>query len=156
MGFVECMKDWCWKTDQREALEHALAVSYTTSRRRAAQLREHARIAPQKPAVESLQSMAADEDRQCEELKNEILVLGGSVVDPETRPVDFGGINHWRRLVADLEAHRNAALRYKTLATTFALSPSTAEFFERLSTEEFVHSERLRDLLAWADPHAVD
>ena len=57
----------------------------------------------------------------------------------------------------DLEAHRLSARRLRELAVHFAESlPTTAALFDELCREEVTHCERLRTLIARADPQALD
>ena len=121
-------------TTQSEAIE-ALTQCYIDCVTRARQLVRHADMAPQEHAARALRELAADEEAQAERLREA----------------------HWARLVQDLEAHRTSMRRLRELAIRFAEElPSTANLFDEMSREEFAHAERLRALIARADPQAID
>lgn len=124
---------------------------------RAAQLRRHADMAPQAYSIEGLQQLAAEEEQQAERLRNALRADGQMVPTISSQPLPPGALNHWSRLVQDLEAHRQSARRLRELAIHFAEAmPSTATLFDDLCREEMVHCERLRALIARADPQALD
>jgi len=124
---------------------------------RARQLRRHAEVAPQAHGVEGLTELAAAEEAQAERLRDALRAAAQALPPiPSSSPAP-GALNHWARLVQDLEAHRASARRLRELAVHFAETlPDTATLFDDLCREEQLHCERLRGLIARADPQALD
>ena len=140
-----------------EQLAVALRQSYLDCARRAAHLLQHAEMAPQPQSAEALKRLAADEEEQRRRLQQTIEAAGTPVPPVAPEPPARGALNHWARLVQDLEAHWVAVQRFRELAMHFAeLFPKTAGLFEMLCREEAAHCEDLRALIARADPHALD
>lgn len=143
------------------ATEHdakeALLQCYADCVARARQLARHAEMAPQPHAVEGLRELAAAEHKQAERLREALRVSG--VVPPTVSDAALppGALNHWARLVQDLEDHRGSAKQLRELTMQFAETlPDTAALLDELCREEQVHCERLRGLIARADPQALD
>jgi hypothetical protein len=135
----------------------ALAQSYCDCARRAAQLLRHAGMAPQRQSAEALKQLATAEEGQRDRLRQAIEATGAPVPPVASEPLPRGALNHWARLVQDLEAHRGAVQRFRELAMRFAESfPRTAGLFDELCREEAAHCEDLRALIARADPQALD
>jgi hypothetical protein len=135
----------------------ALSECHRSAVTRSRQLAAHAEIAPQDQSAESLRELAVAEEQQVARLSAALCSSGAAVPPvPEAAP-PAGALNHWARLVQDLEAHRRSMRRLRELSTRFAESlPSTAELFDDLCHEEAGHCERLRELIARADPQALD
>lgn len=134
----------------------ALRESYLDCTRRAAQLARHAEMAPQAYSIEGLKELADEEGEQRDRLRQALEAAGAPIPSPVDAP-QRGALNHWARLVQDLEAHRMAAQRFRERAMRFAESlPKTAGLFEALCQEEVAHCEDLRRLIARADPQAID
>ena len=124
---------------------------------RASQLSRHAEMAPQSQSAEGLAELAAAEGRQAERLREALQAIGETVpmMPPALLPV--GALNHWARLVQDLDLHRASAQSLRELAGHFAETlPDTAALFDEMCREEQTHCERLRGLIARADPQAID
>ena len=135
----------------------ALRQCYEECATRAAQLSRHAAMAPQAQSTEGLAELANAEAKQAERLRAALRAAGEAVAPPAATPLPHGALNHWARLVQDLEAHRASTLRLRELAVHFAETlPETAALFDDLCREEHVHCERLRGLIARADPQALD
>lgn len=136
----------------------ALLDAYAGSARRAAQLREHAEIAPHENSAAILRDLAGAEDQQVRRLREAMQGLritppGSAVADRD--PVT--GQSHWVRVVQDLEEHRRAVQKYREAAIKLAeAAPALATLFEELSQEEYAHCEILRGLVARADPQALN
>jgi hypothetical protein len=134
-----------------------LQACYVGGVQRARQLGQHAEMAPQAYATEGLQNLVAAEEKQTERLRDALRAANAPVPTVPTESLPPGAQNHWARLVQDLEAHRTSARRLRELAVHFAESlPSTAELLDQLCREEMDHCERLRTLIARADPQALD
>lgn len=135
----------------------ALRRGYVDCVTRARQLRRHAEMAPQAHGVEGLTELAAAEEAQAERLREALRAAGQALPTVPAAAPPSGALNHWGRLVRDLEAHRASARRLRELAVQFAETlPDTAALFDDLCREEQVHCERLRGLIARADPQALD
>ena len=131
--------------------------NYLACVERGHQLRRHAELAPQAQAAEGLAALAAAEEQQAARLREALRALGENPPTFSGTSQPHGALNHWGRLVHDLEAHRLAARRLRELATHFAESqPETAQLFDTLCREEMGHCEQLRELIARADPQALD
>jgi hypothetical protein len=135
----------------------ALRACYVDGVARARQLRRHAEMAPQAQSVEGLTELAAAEEAQAERLRDALRAAGQALPTVSSAAPGSGALNHWARLVQDLEAHRTSARRLRELAVHFAETlPDTATLFDDLCREEQLHCERLRGLIARADPQALD
>jgi hypothetical protein len=140
-----------------EEVAPALAQSYLDCARRAAQLLRHAEMAPQQQSAEALRQLAAAEEKQRDRLRQALEAAGAPVPPAAPEPLPHGALNHWARLVQDLEAHQGAVQRCRELAIRFAEPfPKTAGLLEALCREEVAHCEDLRALIARADPQALD
>jgi len=135
----------------------ALRQCYVDCVARADQLSRHAEMAPQAQAAEGLAELAAAEGKQAERLRDALRAAGQPVSTAPAASLPPGALNHWARLVQDLEAHRLSTQGLRELAVHFAETlPDTAALFDELCREEHVHCERLRGLIARADPQALD
>jgi hypothetical protein len=134
-----------------------LQACYVGGVQRARQLGRHAEMAPQAYATDGLQDLATAEEKQTERLRDALRAANAPVPTVPTESLPPGALNHWARLIQDLEAHRASARQLRELTVHFAESlPSTAELFDQLCREEMDHCERLRTLIARADPQALD
>ena len=135
----------------------ALTQCYVECLQRARRLARHVELAPHEYSAEALKELAAAEEAQAGRLLDALRAadaVAPNVPDPSPLP---GALNLWGRLVQDLEAHRSSARRLRELAVHFAESlPTTAALFDELCREESTHCERLRTLIARADPQALD
>jgi hypothetical protein len=135
----------------------ALTQCYRECTQRARRLARHAESAPHEFSASALRELAAAEAAQADRLQDALRAAGAAVPtvpDPSALP---GALNLWGRLVQDLEAHRDSTRRYRELAVHFAESlPATAGLFDDLSREDALHGERLRGLIARADPQALN
>lgn len=114
-------------------------------------------MAPQQQSAEVLKQLAAAEEEQRDRLRQALEAAGVPVPPAAPEPLPRGALNHWARLVQDLEAQRGAVQRFRELAIRFAESfPQTAGLFDALCREEAAHCEDLRALIARADPQALD
>jgi len=135
----------------------ALTQCYVDCVTRTRQLDRHAEMAPQEHAARGLRELAVDEAAQADRLLGALRAANAPVPDVPGVSLPLGATNHWARLVQDLEAHRISMRRLRELAIHFSQElPSTANLFDGTSREEFAHAERLRALIARADPQAID
>jgi hypothetical protein len=135
----------------------ALTHCYVECVQRARRLAGHADLAPHAYSAEALRELAEAEDTQAGRVRDALHAVGAEVPNLPDAPPLSGAPNLWGRLVQDLEAHRTSARRLRELAVHFAESlPTTAALFDELCREESTHCERLRTLIARADPQALD
>jgi len=159
MGVLNKLSRWVTGSTvgaQREATA-ALGLCYVAGVQRARQLHRHSAMAPHTYSADALAELAAAEETQAQRWRDALGAAGIPVppVPPEV-PL-HGALNHWGRLVQDLEGHRAAVQRLRELAIHFAEElPSTSALFDEICREEAVHCERLRTLIARADPQALD
>ncbi len=135
----------------------ALQQSYVDCVSRARQLARHAEMAPQAYGTEGLRELTAAEEQQADRLRTALRAAQAPIPSVAAEPLSGHALNHWGRLVQDLELHRASMRRLRELAVHFAEAlPATAELFDELCREETAHCERLRALIARADPQALD
>jgi hypothetical protein len=157
MGFLDKLSRIVTGGGAAQEATEALRQCCIGSVQRARQLRRHADLAPQAYSHEGLADLAAAEEKQAERLRETLQSTGTAIPAVPADPSAPGALNHWRRLVHDLEAHRLSARRLRELAVHFAETlPATAQLFDALCREETTHCERLRTLIARADPQALD
>jgi hypothetical protein len=135
----------------------ALTECYVDCLTRARQLAQHAEMAPQDYSTAALNELAAAEEAQAQRLRQALQAVEAEIPAARNGALPAGALNHWARLVQDLEAHRRSMRRLRELAIHFAETfPSTAQLFDDMCREESTHCERLRTLIARADPQALD
>jgi ribonuclease D len=122
----------------------------------ARQLARHAELAPHNHAANRLGELADEDQRQASRLAEALRAAGQNVPNVPDTP-SAGAPNYWARLVQDLESHRRAVRRLRELTTHFAeRNPSVSALFEELGRDEMAHCDALRELIARADPQALN
>ncbi len=144
----------------RNAIEDPAAIlreAYQDAYERMYMLQEHADLAPQEHSRQALESLAQGARQQIERLRSALRERDIGL-DPQPSPAaPRASMSHWERLVQDLERHQASSARLRDFAIEFASShPSVAEFLRRLCEEDARTCERLRSLIARADPQALD
>jgi len=135
----------------------ALGQCYVECTQRARRMAHHADLAPHEYSAEALKELAAADNAQAERVRDALQAVAAKVPTVPDLPPLAGARNLWGRLVHDLDAHRASTQRLRELAVHFAERlPTTAALFDQLYHEEAMHSERLRALIARADPQALD
>jgi len=139
--------------DPTEVLRQVYADAYE----RMLLLRQHADLAPQDYGRQGLETLARAAGQQVERIRALLRERGiGLLPNPPTPPIQ-PSTNHWARIVRDLERHQALSGRLRELALEFTDShPSVAAFLGRLCEEDARTCERLRALIARADPQALD
>jgi hypothetical protein len=159
MGVLDTLSRWVIRGTaavQRDATA-ALARSYSDCAQRARQLHRHSEMAPHTYSAEALAELASAEESLAQRWREGLEAVGAPLPTIGAEPPQRGALNHWGRLVQDLEAHRAAVQRLRELAVHFAEElPATSTLFDEACHEESVHCERLRTLIARADPQALD
>lgn len=143
-------------SDAVEDPSEVLVEAHADAVERMLLLQQHAEMSPQEYSRTGLQALAEAARTQVDSLRN-ALRERGLRVPPEPPALAAGGtVNHWARLVLDLERHRSSSRRLRELAVQFADShPSVASFLDQLCQQDLRTCERLRALIARADPQAA-
>ncbi len=113
-------------------------------------------LAPTAGAEAELRALAQEDEAIAAELQEQLTALGGSspAADEVAPPA---ALNHWGRVVAAVDQHRISRDQFlETAARLGETAPGLAPLFERLSRAEEAHMTRLRNLVARADPQALD
>lgn len=135
----------------------ALASAYRLCVMRAERLQMDSEEAPQESSRVVLRDLAVAEQAQAERLLAALTAAGVPRPDIEPLESQTGTLNHWGRLVGALEAHRQSVQLYREYAVRLADSaPTVGVLMRELCDEETHHCERLRDLIARADPQALN
>lgn len=134
----------------------ALRAAYEAAAKRTRLLVLHSELAPQESSAEVLKELAERSRRQEAQLASALRELGHPLAEGPAREVDTNQ-NHWQRLVLDLDLQRAAIddLREVALASSNR-APRRAALFEQLCRDCEGIRDRLRALIARADPHAHD
>lgn len=124
---------------------------------RAAVLERDAAVAPGPGSRTDLLELARVEKDLAERLWEALVERGRDIRPPVEVPAPTPARSHWARLVEALEAHRAAVQHCRDLSIRLAdASPATAAVFAALSQAQSRLCERLRGLIARADPQAID
>jgi hypothetical protein len=151
-----------WVTGSRRPIVMHEAIpelqrAHDALRQRAAQMRQHAETAPNHLSQEELRRLADEDEAEAGNLAAAIANLGAQPAKRFREPMPAGTLNHWGRLVQDLEAHRVAIRALREEAIHFADTvPEASEAFERACQAEDAHAVRIRNLIARTDPQALD
>lgn len=144
-----------------DATKDATAVlrdTYADAVRRLQLVERHAVLAPQDYSRKGLELVAESARRQVEVVRAELRRRSAELpleLAADTAPA--AATNHWGRLLQDLELHRGAAQRLRELAFHFAeVDADLSKVLEELCQENLRSCERLRELIARADPQALD
>jgi hypothetical protein len=143
--------------DEEAGLGEALGMLYRGFTERAQQLERHAGAAPTAQAESALRGLAAEDESMASRLRGAIQTAGFPVPVALPPPSTPEGPSHWARLTNDLELHRQAFRRLREAAIEAAADrPQLQALLEALGYEEQRHAERLRGLIARADPQALN
>lgn len=144
----------------RDAIEdptEILRQTHSDAIERMRLLQQHAERAPQAYSQRALRNLAQAAAGQIERIRTVLREQDIGLLPEPANPPITGSTNHWERLVRDLERHQASSGRLREWAVQFADShPSVGEFLEQLSQEDARTCERLRALIARADPQALD
>lgn len=135
----------------------ALQEAYVGLVTRAGWLARNAERAPQALSRDALQRLSVAETAMAERVAAVLRGAGRIVSAPTDTPRPAGGLNHWRRLVQTLDAHRAAERDTREFCVQFAEThPTVVALFDELCRTERSHVIALRGLIARADPLALD
>lgn len=121
-------------------------------------LTRHAALAPHERAARELQSLA-EEDERAASLAASRLAAGQGPVPllVQERAAPDAGLNHWKRLCEDLATHLDVLSKIELARRQAPKAPSDlGSMVDRVARQEETHVRRLRDLIARADPHALE
>jgi hypothetical protein len=138
-----------------ELAEHLEAI-HRGSADRAARLAAAAAAAPHAGAARELDALAAGERALAASVAEALAAHGGR---PATAAVvsEGAGRNHWARLVGVLDACRDSHDEIvRLMPRLIALDPSIAGLVDALTRRLDAEIAELRNLIARADPQAVD
>ena len=134
----------------------ALRQTYVDAFERLALLELHTELAPQEYSRQALASLAAATRQQIDRIRGLLRQRGVGLPSLQTANRSTS-LNHWARLVQDLELHRGSTRRLRELCVHLAdADEEVSTFFDDLSQEDYHSCERLRGLIARADPQALD
>jgi rubrerythrin len=135
----------------------ALQDAYVGAVTRARLLARNAERAPQSHSRDALQRLGAAEAAAAARIADVLRSAGCVVAAPTDAPQPPGGLNHWRRMVQLLEAHRAAEQDARELSVRLAEAhPAVATVFDELRAGEQARAQELRALIARADALALD
>ena len=139
-------------------IRRELAGYHLGFQERARRMAAHAALTPSATCEEELSALAADHERLAHQLGAAMTQRGVDV--PSAPPRDAAAppaINHWARLVQDLQGVRRARDALLEAATRIGdIDPPLGELLGALSRECEAHAIRLRGLIARADPQALN
>jgi len=142
--------------DSDATVARELAALQLLLLRNAERMTVHAGQAPSPPARSGLSALAAEDADSAVRLHRLLTELGGPIpLVHAKKPEQSPAASHWARLCQDLDGHL-AALARLNAARIRVDSPDLQTRIEHLATREQNHVKRLRDLIARADPHALN
>lgn len=135
-----------------------LRQAYAGAVQRLALLEQHAEASPQEYSRKGLSTLAKSTRRQVDAIRSVLRQRGvGLPPEPPALPPSSASMSHWARLVQDLDLHRASVKRLRELAFRFNdTDPIIAQFLQQLCQEDLRSCERLRVLIARADPQALN
>lgn len=134
-----------------------LRLIYTDLLRQSRRLAHSAGLATDPGLERSLRALADEDGQQAARLRDKLIEAGALPPPPLTERVLSAGASQWARLVDVLELHRETRNRLvEATAHWMRERPALGEFLEKMTVREEQHILRLRDLIAHADPQAID
>jgi hypothetical protein len=135
-------------------LRRELRAAYLETLRVARQLREHAGRMPYPAMATEVERLAAEADGHVAELAAALRGLGGDA-DRDVAAVPREGRNAWARLTTDLADLQSLHRHYTEMALHYDVDfPDVAGTLDRLARVTVRMEQRVRALIARADPHA--
>jgi hypothetical protein len=134
-----------------------LVACHTRLIKRWRALEQCASLAPTDSVEGELTSLAAEERSMAERLATALAEAGVPAPRAHEEPPSLAGNNHWARLTRSLDDHRAARRNFLELSIRLSdIDRQLANVLRDLCAEEVAHLERLRDMIARADPQALD
>jgi hypothetical protein len=157
MSWAEKIKGWAGGQASTRAGADLTALALDIERQ-AGRLARHAEMAPNEAAAVELSRIAAELSEIAAQLR--AALPDGAPASPlpaeEEGPIP-SGLNHWARIVRDLQSMRSERDRLFDAGQALdADDPKLAAILDRLSAEVEARILRLRALVARADPQSLD
>jgi hypothetical protein len=154
MSWAEKLKGWAWGEPQRNESTD-LRQLWVDLDRQAHRLARHAKLAPNEAAEMELCRMAAEQSAIADKLRDGV----GDKVDspPPVETAPPASLNHWARLVQDLEHMRSQRDRlFDAAKERDADDLPLSELLDELAQRIEVQLSRLRALIARADAQSLN
>ncbi len=143
--------------DPQSTLIAELQTLHQRSAERAARLAAYAAQAPTAGAERELQQLAAGEATLTTALADALTERGASAASAPAPLLNGATRNHWGRVVAAMDSCRHAHDQLvRATANLIALDPSVAGLLNAISRNLDSEIAALRELVARADPHALN
>lgn len=137
------------------SLRHEIASLRQGMLASAERLARHARSAPNLAAERHLARLGEEDRKLAADLGEALRAFGTVLPGTSAGEGEIDGLNHWARLCQNLEHHAAVVGRLVELANR-ADDPSLAGSLRQIAASEERHVAELRDLIARADPQALD
>lgn len=145
-----------WFQSEHEVVAGELQTLHAEYRRLSHQLESHAEVAPYPHVGDRLQEILQAEDANARRVQERLAALGRHLREEGVGQIR-GGRNSWERLVVTLEDYRALLRRLSALWVRWDDEhPEDAALVRNLRDSAVEHREALVDLVARADPHAID
>lgn len=145
-----------WFKRESERLADGLEVAHDEIVRLARQIESHAEVAPYPQVAERLKRISGDEERNARHLADRLMKLGRQ---PSTavRGALRTGSNSWERMVRDSEDYRGLLRQLSQLWVRWDDESADDAAVIRVVLDAATRNrDALNDLVARADPHALD
>jgi|SRR6185369_11475318 len=143
--------------DPQGALVAELRTLHQRSAERAERFAAYAAQAPTPGAERELQQLAAGEATLTSALAQALTERGATAVPAPSPLLNGATQNHWARIVAAMDRSRQAHDELvRAMANLVALDPSVAGLLDALSRNLDAELIALREIVARADPHALN
>ncbi len=158
MGVLETIAKFVGSPAARQRqVGDAVARCYAATVQNSRRLHQLAERAPNTASAAGLSELAASEEAVSARLLEALKAAARSAPAIEEAPESATAPSHWGRLVQALEAQRRLVQTLREHTAEFAESfAATAQLFDELRAVESMHCERLRALIARADPQAMN
>lgn len=124
---------------------------------RAARIELTANEAPTESSENDLRKLAADHRKTADLIKVALEARKSSAPSAVAAPTPSGAVNHWARVVEDLEATHEGHNQLREVANRILeTNPELTDLFETLTQRFADHVARLRGEIARADPQALN
>lgn len=160
MSWAERIRQFALGNSEEDGgtLRSELAALYTELLIGAENLRQHAGNSPHLAGEQALHDLAQKDEALAEELRALLARLGGPLPLLQRRqPVNSAALNYWTRLCQDLEHHIETAQRLqRCVLDAIEEAPEFVDSVQRIAEREAEHIRELRNLIARADPQALN
>lgn len=145
-----------WFKTESEKIADGLESVHDEVLRIARQLESHAEVAPYPQVAERLKEISGAEEDNARALGDRLIALGRQP-GPNRHGALRSGRNSWERLVIDLEDYRALLRQLSQLWIRWDdEQPAVAQVVRHVLDSATRNRDSLNDLVARADPHAID